>query len=89
MGDDLDPDLIGRDRDNREAAAVNGDRALLDEVGAEIGRYLDAQVWRGLDDHADTVDVALDEVASETVAQRERTLEVDRLALGQVAEVRA
>src|SRR6185436_13789390 len=48
-----------------------------------------AQVWLRLDDLADAVDVALDEVAAEAIGQSHRTFEVHGIARLQVAEARA
>ena len=75
--------------DDGEADAVDGDRALLDDVAQQLGRHADLQVGRRVDDLADGVDVALHEVAAEAVLEADRPLEVDRVARRQVAEVGA
>ena len=54
--------------DHGEADAVDGDRALLDDV-AGVGGVRIGRSGRGLDDLADAVDVALHEVAAEAVRQ--------------------
>ena len=86
VGDDGDGEAVVVDGGHGEAHAVDGDRALLHHVAEEVGGDGDAQVGRGVDDDADRVDVALDEVAAEPVAEPHRALEVDRVAGLQVAE---
>src|SRR5438105_2968939 len=52
-----------------EAAAVDGDRTLPDDVARQPGRYVHLQVGRGAQYLADRVDVALHEVAPEAVGR--------------------
>ncbi len=71
-----------------EADAVDGDRALLDQVAAEAvgqphGQSGRAVGLRGARDHgADAVDVALHDVAAEPVGEADRALEVHRVTGG-------
>ena len=78
------------DVDHGEADAVDGDRALLDHVAAEVGGHADrAGRAPGSTISPTRVDVALDEVAAEPVGQPDRALEVHRVAGPEVAEVGA
>ena len=76
---------------DREADAVEGDRAVLDHVAEQLVAERDRDpageaVLGDADDLADAVDVALDDVAAERVAGPQRRLEVDRRARLEVAE---
>ena len=72
--------------DDGEADAVDGDRALVDEVAAELrsGSAISttSQCSLGVrrDDRADAVDVALDDVAAEPLVGGDGALEVDPVA---------
>src|SRR3954447_3404418 len=62
--------------------AVDGDRALLDDVAQQRGLGVDGHDPREplvahLADHAEAVDVALDDVAAQAVGRPQRQLEVD------------
>ena len=77
---------------DREADAVDGDRALLDDVAQHRRRRRDLD-QRGTvgerlapGDGADAVDVALHEMAAEPVGEPQRALEVDRVAGGERPE---
>src|SRR5436190_4913156 len=74
-----------------QADAVDGDRALLDQVGGEGARAAEAveepvAVAGDPLQASDAVDVALDDVAAHAVAHAERALEVDARPGGQLAE---
>ena len=71
--------------DDGEADAVHGDRALVDQVAAELGRHghvddLPVLAGRAGGDGADAVDVTLDDVAAEPGGRGDRALEVDPVA---------
>ena len=77
--------------DHGQADAVDGDRALVDEVRREVARHRDRHDVPVLArvaayDVPDGVDVALDQVPAETGAGRDRALEVDPVAGSQRAE---
>ena len=71
--------------------AVDGDRALLDDVAGEVGRAArcarppSARRACGPSDRADAVDVALHDVPAEPGVGGDGALEVDRVAGGQRA----
>src|SRR5690606_31808107 len=74
-----------------KADAVHAHRAFFREIAPVLRGHLDDQPpgrARGLvpGDRADTVDVARDEMPAEAFAQGERRLQVDAIALAQVAE---
>src|SRR5213079_1936448 len=76
---------------HRETHAVDGDRALLDQVGGQGAGGAEAveepvAVARDLLEASNAVDVALDDVAAHAVAHAERALEVDARPGGQLAE---
>src|SRR5439155_3658329 len=76
---------------HRETHAVDGDRALLDQVGGQGAGTAEAveepvAVARDLLEASDAVDVALDDVAAHAVAHAERALEVDTRPGGHAAE---
>src|SRR5206468_12878204 len=76
---------------HRETHAVDGDRALLDQVGDEGAGGAEAveepvAVARHLLEVSDAVDVALDDVAAHAIAHAERALEVDTRPGGHAAE---
>ena len=82
--------VVAQGRD-READAVEGDRALLDRVAEQLGSEPHAQaageaVLLDRDDLADPVGVALDDVAAEPVGGLHRQLEVDPVAGLEVAQ---
>src|SRR5438132_641989 len=77
--------------EDRQADAVDGDRALLDQVGGEGAGGAEAveepvAVARDPLQAPDAVDVALDDVAAHAVAHAERALEVDARPGGQAAK---
>src|SRR5207247_612299 len=77
-----------------QAHAVDRDRALLDEVGPHGARRAEAvgepvAVRRDRVQAADAVDMALHDVAAQTVAELERPLDVQATAERQPAERRA
>src|SRR5439155_27387363 len=72
--------------DHGEAAAVDGDRPLLDDVAGQPGGHPDRQIGSRADDLPDTVDVTLHDVAAEPVAGPDRALEVHRVTGPQLAE---
>src|SRR5439155_61594 len=74
---------------DREAAPIDGDRALLHDVADELGGHAHPEVGRGLDDLTDGVDVALHEMPADTVCQPQRALEVHGVTRAQVVEVGA
>src|SRR4051812_21677580 len=80
--------VVGRLHDG-EAAAVDGDRPLLDDVAQEVGWHAHPEVGGRCDDLADGVDVALHDVATEPVAHPYRPFEVDDVAGLYVTEIRA
>ena len=80
-GDDGPVRLVGHGHDG-ERDAVDRDRALLDDVARQRRRHrepheLPALAGHALDDDAGAVDVALDDVAAEAAARRDRPLQVD------------
>src|SRR5699024_8892030 len=58
------------------ADAVDGDRALVNDVAKKLGRHGDTQIGGGGDDRAHRVDMTLHEVAAEPVGQANRALQV-------------
>ena len=75
------------ERGDGEADAVDGDRALLDDVAQHVARRGERRCGSSrrpaacaLDDRADAVDVALHDVATEAVGEAHRPFEVDRVA---------
>ena len=85
VGDHRDPERVVDEVEGGEADAVDGDRALLDEVAHEVGGDADAQVGCRIDDLADGVDVAEHEVTAQSIAERHRPLEVDDVARSQAS----
>ena len=85
LGDQADRERLGAGLDDRQAHAVDGDGALVDEVLAEAGGHRDLDdlpVLAGLAayDVADGVDVALDDVAAQALVGGHGALEVDPVA---------
>ena len=85
LGDQADGEPVGAGLDDGEADAVHGDRALVDQVAAELGRHrhvddLPVLAGRAGGDDADAVDVTLDDVAAEPGGRGDRALEVDLVA---------
>src|SRR5688572_19925161 len=78
--DDRDGEVVVARLDDGEADAVDGDRALLHHVAEELAIRAHAQVGGSVDDLADRVDVPLDEVAAQAIAQADRALEVHAMA---------
>ena len=69
------------DVDDGEADAVDGDRALLDDVAEQVARASRTRrSGAGSTISPTRVDVALHEVAAEAVGEADRALEVDRVA---------
>src|SRR5207248_1139717 len=89
--DDRDLEAAPVDAVDGEADAVDGDRALLDDVAQHVGSGADREV-EGLAarahfiDAADAVDVAGDQVAAQAIAEAHRALEVDLRARFVLAE---
>src|SRR5690349_1999071 len=86
---DLEP-VVSEPR-HREADAVDGDRAVLDDVAAELGGqgHLESArepVLVRCDHVAGAVDVTLDEVPAQWLAGLQRGLQVDRSTRLEVAE---
>src|SRR5437764_5325181 len=66
---------VVEDIDDREADAVDGDRALLDDVAQQVAvADADLEIRRGLHDLTDAVDVTLDHVTAEAIGQPDRAL---------------
>ena len=91
LGDQADGEAGLAGLDDGEADAVDGDRALVDEVAREVGGQGDLDdvpvlAGRSGDDLADTVDVALDDVAAEPLVDGDGAFEVDPVAGGHAAE---
>src|SRR5690606_33214335 len=92
--DDVDAEAVVVDLVHRQRDAVESDRALGRD-GARIGGgKLDEEahavaLGTAPDDARDRIDVALDDVAAELVAERERALEIDARAGAPGAERRA
>src|SRR5882672_1215699 len=87
----VDLKKVAAHRIDREAHAVDCDRALLRHVARERLRQLDTEhrrAARGLELHdlADAVDVTLNEVAVERLPELERRLEVDARAGAEPAQ---
>src|ERR1700733_1436681 len=74
-----DRQLVAIDRGDREADAVERDRALLDYVSAESRIELkhDLARVRALADGGPAVDVPEDDVATQPIAGTQRELEID------------
>src|SRR4051795_10939981 len=73
LGDQRDVERLVVDAGDRQAHPVDGDRALLDRVAKHLRARLDRDHPREAfladgRDHTDPVDVALDHVATETIA---------------------
>ena len=90
-GDEADSEVVEAGLDDREADAVDRDRALLDDVAGEVrgqGDLDDLPVLGGLalQHRAGAVDMALDDVAAEARADGRGAFEVDRGADGEGAE---
>ena len=91
LGDEADGEACpSRGLDDGQADAVDGDRALVDEVAGEVGRQRDLDdlpvLARGAgEDLAGAVDVALDDVAAEP-GSTVGALEVDPGARGEAAQ---
>src|SRR4051794_10783496 len=82
--DECDGEAVVEDVDDGEAHAVDGDRALLDDVAEQVDVVdLHAQVGGGDDDLAGAVDVTLHEVATQAVGEPHRPFEVHRVADGE------
>src|SRR5581483_768750 len=89
--DDRDLEAAPVDAVDREADAVDGDRAFLDDVAEQLrlgaDRHVDGLAARThFIDAADAVDVAGDQVAAEAIAEAHRPLEVHRRAGLQLTE---
>ena len=94
LGDQADREPVGAGLDDRQADAVDGDRALVDEVAAETvgqGDLDDLPVLAGLPayDGPGAVDVSLNDVAAETRCRSDGALEINRRARFQTSERRA
>src|SRR4051812_50173991 len=76
------------DRGNRQRHAVDGDRALLDEVAAELRRRVDPDGLARASYTAEAVDVPLHDVAAERLARPQPRLGVDAAARREPAERR-
>ena len=91
MRDERDLEAVRRERCDREADALDGDRSLFDDVAQELLRRLDRQPGAlpfGFQaEHAPhTVDVALDEVPAKGLAGPQGRLDVHRATVGQTRE---
>src|SRR5690242_4287940 len=94
MRDERDGEGRALAGEDGEAHAVDCDRALLDEVAREAAwrlELVELPIGVGADrsQPADAVDVPLDEVTAEPIADAERALEVDARARHERAEGRA
>src|SRR5439155_15421967 len=87
--DDRHREAVVERLDHGQAAAVDRDRSLLDDVAQHVLRHPDAQIGCGADDLADAVDRALHEVAAQPVGQPDRPFEVDTVARLEIAEIAA
>src|SRR5215211_4973116 len=91
LGDQRDLEAAGVEGRDREADAVDGDRAVLDDVAAQVRRDLDehpagdAVLGDGAH-HAGGVDMSLDQMAAQGVARSQGGLEVHARARDQLAE---
>ena len=88
--DDGDGEPVGADVGDREAHAVDGDRALVHHVAQHVGRRGDLDAHRAVGlrrarrgPRPTAVDVALHQVPTEPVGQAHRALEVHRVARGE------
>jgi hypothetical protein len=91
-GNDVHAEAIAVDLVHRERDAVDGDRALGGDEARQIGRRLEdeahaAALRRHRDDRAHAIDMAVDQMAAQLVAELERQFEVDAAALLPVAEM--
>src|SRR5690606_15245431 len=89
--DDGQLELGAIHRVHRQAGAIDGDRALEGDVLGQVTRRADAElhgtgVVLALDDLADTVDMAADQVAAETAGGSQGLFQVDRAAGLEVVE---
>ncbi len=94
LGDQRDGEAVLAQRADGQADAVHRDRPLLYEVARELWLDVDLQdardaVDRRRGDRAGAVDVALDDVPAQPVAEPHRELEVDRLAAAEVRRARS
>ena len=89
MGDNGEADPIGKYLYDGQAHAVDGDRAFFYAVAHQVRGNGDHQVGNLRHDMADTVDMALHQVASEAILQTQRSFEVDDIAGRQRAQVGA
>src|SRR3954454_21200340 len=79
--DHRDGEAIVEDGDDREAHAVDGDRALLDDVAQEFAiLHADLEVGHGPHDLAEAVDVTLHQMTAEAIAEPHRPFQVHRVA---------
>src|SRR5256885_47575 len=87
--DDGNGEAIVEQLNHGQAATVDGDRALLDDVAQQLLGRPDAQIGSRRHDLSDAVDVALDDVATEAVVDSHWAFQVDDVTRLQVPEVRA
>src|SRR5207245_26344 len=90
--DESDAEAVAGDFDEGEADAVDGDGALVYHLLGEDGRArepddLPLALAAPLGDAADAVDVPLDEMSAESVAETKGAFEVDAVAGLQLTEV--
>lgn len=93
-GDEADGEVVRARVDHRQADAVDGDGALHDHVAGEVRGERDLHDLpvlgrRACEDRAGAVDVALDDVSAEAVADGHGTFEVDAGADGEGTEAGA
>ncbi len=94
VGNEGHTEAVGLNLDERQTDAINGDRAFVGHLPQQAGRRLKDEmrpviVIATLDQAAEAIDMAGNEVAAEAVAELERALEVDGGAFFETCEVRA
>src|SRR4029453_2776871 len=92
MWDNVHAEAVSLDLIHRQGNAVDGDRALGSDETRQLARRLEdeahaAAFRRPRHDRAHAVDMAIDEMAAQLVAELERQFEVDPAALLPVAEM--
>ncbi len=87
--DDRDGEAVVEHVDHGQRDAVDGDRALLDDVAHERSGHLHPQVGHLGHDQAHAVDVALHQVAAEAVLETHRPLQVHGIAGSDALQRRA
>ena len=92
MRDQGDAELLLRHFDQRQADAVHGNRALGHHLGRQLRRTLKPHrhpvaVRQAPADPSRAVDVSLDQMPAQAIAQPQRAFQVDTVARLQLAQV--